>query len=95
MNRVKILIDRLFESFPGVIWSDFWNSKGTENFWELLEDINIQTENSKTFLLKLFEYNKSNSENSRKDTFYYMLPEEEFLKEIPQEYFDKQNNLTS
>ena len=92
MNRVKILIDRLFESFPGVIWSDFWNSKGTENFWELLEYINIQTENSKTFLLKLFEYNKINSENSRKEIFKYMLPEEEFLKEIPQEYFDKQNN---
>ena len=92
MNEIKILIDRLLEIFPGVIWTDFTDSKGTETFWELLEDINAQTENSKTFLLKLFEYNKSNSENSRKGTFYYMLPEEKFIKEIPQEFFDKQNN---
>ena len=74
MNEIKTLIDRLLEIFPGIIWTDFTDSKGTETFWKLLEDINAQTENSKTFLLKLFEYNKSNSENSRKDTFYYMLP---------------------
>ncbi|MBQ7905151.1 MAG: hypothetical protein IJ361_05260 [Spirochaetaceae bacterium] len=86
------LLNRLINYFPGVIWTDFTDSKGTENFWELLEYINTQTENSKTFLLKLFEYNKSNSENSKKETFKYMLPGEEFVKKIPQEFFDKQNN---
>ena len=92
MNEIKTLIDRLLKIFPGIIWTDFTDSKGTESFWELLEDINTHTENPKIFLLKLFEYNKINSENSRKETFYYMLPKEEFVKEIPQEYFNKQIN---
>lgn len=86
------LLNKLTNYFPGVIWIDFTDSKGIENFWEILEDINTQTENPKTFLLKLFKYNKINSENSRKETFYYMLPKEEFVKEIPQEYFNKQIN---
>ena len=86
------LLNRLINYFPGVIWTDFTDSKGTENFWELLENINTQTENSKTFLLKLFEYNKINTENSRKEIFKYMLPDEESVKKIPQEFFDKQNN---
>lgn len=94
-NKIYImneLLNKLTNYFPGVIWFDFSESKGIETFWELLEDINTQTESSKTFLLKLFEYNKSNSENSKKETFKYMLPGEEFVKKIPQEFFDKQNN---
>lgn len=95
-NKIFImneLLNKLTNYFPGVIWDDFTDSKGTETFWDLLENINAQTENSKIFLLKLFEYNKINSENSRKETFKYMLPGEEFVQKIPQEYFDKQNNV--
>lgn len=86
------LLNKLTNYFPGVIWIDFTDSKGIENFWEILEDINTQTENPKTFLLKLFKYQKNNAENTKKEIFKYMLPEETFVKEIPQEYFDKQNN---
>ena len=87
------LLNKLTNYFPGVIWIDFTGSKGIENFWEILEDINTQTENPKTFLLKLFKYQKNNAENTKKEIFKYMLPEETFVKEIPQEYFDKQNNF--
>lgn len=86
------LLNRLSNYFPGVIWIDFTDSKGIENFWEILEDINTQTENPKTFLLKLFKYQKNNAENTKKEIFKYMLPGEEFVKKIPQEFFDKQNN---
>ena len=74
-NKIFImneLLNKLTNYFPGVIWDDFTDSKGTETFWDLLENINAQTENSKIFLLKLFEYNKINSENSRKETFNYI-----------------------
>lgn len=94
-NKISFMNELLYKLtnyFPGVIWIDFTDSKGIENFWEILEDINTQTENPKTFLLKLFKYQKNNAENTKKEIFKYMLPEETFVKEIPQEYFDKQNN---
>lgn len=88
----KTLIDKLEEYFPGVIWTDFKDSKGNEEFWKFLESLYDEAENAKQFLMAFYKYNKDHSKDSRKDTFKLMLPDEEDVISISESDFEEEHN---
>ena len=81
------LIEQLVEFFPGVIWTAFRTSKGVDSFWEILEEMYNQGKNAKEYLVRFFDYNREHKADQKKETFKLMLPEEELINSIPEEYF--------
>jgi hypothetical protein len=88
----KTLIEQLVEFFPGVIWTAFRTSKGVDSFWEILEEMYNQGKNAKEYLVRFFDYNREHKADQKKETFKLMLPEEELINSIPEEYFKNEKN---